>query len=115
VVGLGERVGIFELWLSGIRMNDRMQEMAKTKEIDKIPDLPFLIRNLLIELVLYGVLVVGYFLAAMRLLNDYLTSLFHNDLVLYAFFALFLIVAQGVVLDGLSSFLLNQIKLDRLK
>ena len=89
--------------------------MAKTKEIDKNPDLRILLRNFLIELVLYATLVVGYFLVALRLLNDYLTNLFHNDLVLYAVFALVLIVAQGVFLDGVTSFLLNQIKLDRLE
>jgi len=89
--------------------------MAKTKEIDKLPNLRFLLRNFVIELVLYGTLVVGYFLVVLRLLNDYLTSLFINDLVFYAFLALFLIVAQGVFLDSLTSFLLNQIKLDRLE
>ena len=89
--------------------------MAKTKKIDNTPDLRFLLRNFVIELVLYGTLVVGYFLVVLRLLNDYLTSLFINDLVFYAFLALFLIVAQGVFLDSLTSFLLNQIKLDRLE
>lgn len=87
--------------------------MAKPKERDKIPDLRNIIRNFLIELVLYGILVVGYFLIALRLLNDYLTNLFHNNLMLYAFLALFLIVAQGVILDGVTSFLLNHLKLDR--
>ena len=89
--------------------------MAKTKENDKLPNLRFLLRNFLLELCVYGTLVVGYFLVVLRLLNDYLTSLFINDLVFYAFLALFLIVAQGVFLDGLTSFLLNQIKLDRLE
>ncbi len=88
--------------------------MEKQKESNKIPNLRILIRNFLIELVLYGVLVVGYFLVALRLLNDYLTGLFHSNLTLYAILALFLIVAQGVLLEGVTSFLLNQIKLDRL-
>jgi hypothetical protein len=89
--------------------------MENSKAIDKNPDLRILLRNFLIELVLYTMLVVGYFLVALRLLNDYLTSLYHNDLVQYAFIALFLIVAQGVLLDALTSFLLNQTKLDRLE
>jgi len=89
--------------------------MEKTKDTNHIPNLRFLIRNFVIELVLYGALVVGYFLIALRLLNDYLTKLFHTNLMLYAFVALFLIVVQGVLLDGLTSFLLNKIKLDRLE
>ena len=89
--------------------------MAKTKKIDNISDLRMLIRNFLIELILYGILVVMYFLISMRYLNDFLSSMFHNNLVLYAFLALILIVAQGVLLDSLTSFLLNQLKLDQLK
>ena len=79
------------------------------------PNLKILIRNFVIELIIYGALVVGYFLIALRYLNDFLTQLFTNNLIVYAFLALFLIVAQGVFLDGLTSFLLNQIKLERLE
>ena len=89
--------------------------MAKTKKIDNTPDLRFLLRNFVIELVLYGMLVVGYFLIALRYLNDFLTDLFHNNLIVYAFLALLLIVAQGVFLDSLTSFLLNHLKLERLE
>ena len=84
---------------------------------DKHPqtNLKILIRNFVIELVIYGVLVIGYFLIALRYLNNFLTNLFQSNLVAYAFLALLLIVAQGVLLDGLTSFLLNRIKLDRLE
>ena len=88
--------------------------MENQEEGTKTSSIRILIRNFLIELVLYGVLVVGYFLVALRLLNDYLNGLFYSNLVLYAILALFLIVVQGVLLDGVTSFLLNQIKLDRL-
>jgi len=88
--------------------------MENQEEVTKTSNIRILIRNFLIELVLYGVLVVGYFLVALRLLNDYLNDLFFSNLVLYAILALFLIVVQGVLLDGVTSFLLNQIKLDRL-
>ena len=88
--------------------------MENREEGTKTPNIRILIRNFLIELVLYGVLVVGYFLVALRLLNNYLTGLFHSNLVLYAILALFLIVVQGVLLDGVTSFLLNQVKLERL-
>jgi hypothetical protein len=78
-------------------------------------NLQILIRNFIIELVIYGALVVGYFLIALRHLNDFLTNLFQSNLVAYAFLALLLIVAQWVFLDGLTSFLLIGIKLDRLE
>ena len=79
------------------------------------PNLKILIRNFAVELVIYGALVIGYFLIALRYLNDFLTNLFRSNLVAYAFLALLLIVAQGVLLDGLTSFLLNRVKLERLE
>lgn len=86
-----------------------------TKTDNKLSDLHVFLRNFLVELILYGALVVGYFLIILRLINDYLANLFRSNLTLYAFSALFLIVAQGVLLDGVTSFLLSKIKLDRLK
>ncbi len=86
-----------------------------TRTDNKLSDLQVFLRNFVIELILYGTLVVGYFLVVLRLLNDYLTNLSRTNLTLYAFLALFLIVAQGVLLDGLTSFLLSKVKLDRLK
>jgi hypothetical protein len=77
--------------------------------------LSILVRNFLFELILYGALVVGYFLLALRYLNDFLTRIFQENLLLYAFLALLLIVIQGVFLDSLTSFLLNKIKLERLE
>jgi len=87
--------------------------MAKQSKQEPKPNLQILIRNFVIELFLYGTLVVGYFLVALRYLNEFLTRLFHNNLIVYAVFALLLIVAQGVFLDGLTSFLMNQIKFER--
>ena len=77
-------------------------------------DFKKLLRNFAIELVIYGVLVVGYFLVALRFFETYLTDLFNNNLPAYAAVALLLIVLQGVLLDWLTSFLLDQIKLERL-
>ena len=84
----------------------------KSKKTDV--DVRKLIRNFVIELVVYGVLVVGYFLVALRFFESYLTDLFRNNLPVYAAVALLLIVLQGVLLDWLTSFLLDQIKLERL-
>jgi len=81
----------------------------------KVSNVRVLLRNFAIEVAIYAVLVVVYFLLVLRLLGKPLETLFQNNIVLYAFVALFLIVAQGVVLDGVTSFLINRLGLDRLE
>lgn len=73
-----------------------------------------LIRNLIIELVVYGVLLVIYFFAVLRFLGGFLTTLFHNGLYSYAFLGLGLIVAQAVLLELITSYLIRLLRLDRL-
>lgn len=70
-----------------------------------------LIRNFIIELIIYGVLVVGYFLIVLQFFNTFLLELFDDNLILYSVVALLLIIAQGVLLDYVTTFLVNQIKL----
>ena len=65
------------------------------------------LRKFLLELVLYGLLVVGYFFIVLRYLGDPLAQLFHDNLKLYAVASLTLIVAQGVLLDFVVTFLLD--------
>jgi hypothetical protein len=72
-----------------------------------------LIRNLGIELIVYGALVTAYLFIAYHLLGRPLARLFDRNLVAYAFVSLALILAQGVVLDLITSFLLNQLHLER--
>jgi hypothetical protein len=72
-----------------------------------------LIRNLGIELSVYGTLVTAYLVITTRLLGRPLTRLFDSNLVAYAFVSLALILAQGVALDLITSFLLNQLHLER--
>jgi uncharacterized membrane protein (DUF106 family) len=79
------------------------------------PELRRLIRNFIIELVVYGVLIVVYFFMVLSLLTGTLTVLFTENPVLYAVLALVLIVLQGVFLEWVTSFLLDQIKLERLE
>jgi hypothetical protein len=74
-----------------------------------------LIRNLIVELIIYGLLVVGYFYLVLRLLGGPLKLLFDENLLLYALVALALIVAQSVVLEAITSFLLARLKLERLE
>jgi hypothetical protein len=72
-----------------------------------------LIRNLVIELILYSVLLTVYLFTVLRFLDDVLARLFNNNLVAYAFIGLGLILAEGVVLDLLTSFIINQLPLER--
>lgn len=80
-----------------------------TEEIKK------LLRNLVIELVIYGTLITVYFLVVLRLLGEPLTRLFGNNLTAYALISLGLILAQGVLLDLVTSFLLDRLRLGRLE
>jgi hypothetical protein len=73
------------------------------------------IRNFAIEVLLYTVLVVGYFFLVLRLLQEPLKRLFTTNLVVYAFVALGLIVVQGAVLEFVTSFLISRLGLERLE
>jgi len=72
-----------------------------------------LFRNLAIELIIYGGLILAYNSLVLRWLSDWLLSIFNSNLVIYALFALGLIVIQGVFLDFVTSFLMKYIKLDQ--
>jgi hypothetical protein len=85
-----------------------------SNELKDRPSVRVLLRNFLVELMIYGILVTIYFITVLHLLEDVLTRLFHDSLVVYAVLALVLIISQGVLLESLTSFLLNWIKLDRL-
>lgn len=74
-----------------------------------------LIRNFVIELIIYGLLVVGYFFLVLRLLGQPLRTLFDDNLLLYSLVALALIVAQSVLLEAITSFLLARLNLERLE
>ena len=74
-----------------------------------------LLRNLAIELVVYAILIIIYTVVVLRLLSEPLTRLFHTNLVTYAFAGLGLIVAQGALLDAVTSFLLKQLGLEQLE
>ncbi len=71
------------------------------------------LRNIGIELLVYGALVTFYALGVLQFLADPLADLYETNLALYAWVALALIVIQGVVLEGLTSFLLNRLQLAR--
>jgi hypothetical protein len=73
------------------------------------------IRDLLIELAVYGILVVVYSFVASWLIEMPLARLFHSNLTTYAFIGLGLIVAQGLLLDAITSFMIYRLRLDRLE
>jgi hypothetical protein len=78
------------------------------------PSLRTLIRSLIIELIVYAALLVGYFLLVLRFLAMPLARLFDSNLTLYGIVSLALIVTQGVALEALTSWLMRVLKLDRL-
>jgi hypothetical protein len=66
-------------------------------------------------LVIYAALVVAYFFVVLRLLGEPLNDLFSSNLTLYAFLALALIVAQAVLLEAVTSFIMGLLGLDQLE
>jgi len=70
-----------------------------------------LVRNFVIELAVYGVLVTLYAVVVLRLLSGPLNRMFHSNLGTYAVLSLGLIVTQGIVLDVITSFLLEWLNL----
>jgi len=81
----------------------------------KNKDVRDLVRNFVIELVVYGTLVLAYSMIVLRWLADPLRELFNNNLLVYAVLSLGLIVAQGAVLDVVTAFLLNLLPMERLE
>lgn len=65
------------------------------------------IRGFVVELVLYALLVVGYFLLVLRYLSGWLYDLFCQERKGYAAAALVLIIGQGFVLEVLTRFLVE--------
>jgi len=74
-----------------------------------------LIRNFVVELIVYSGLVTIYYLLVLRFLSSLLKLLFDQHLSVYAPVALVLIVAQGVLLERLTALLLKRLGLKRLE
>lgn len=71
------------------------------------PAEPFSVRVFLIELAVYAVFVVAYFLLVLHFLGGWLKGLFDHERWVYAAVAFALVFAQAVVLDVLTSGLLR--------
>ncbi|MCD4802777.1 MAG: hypothetical protein K8R16_07525 [Anaerolineales bacterium] len=72
-----------------------------------------LFRNLAVELIIYGGLILAYNFFVLRWMGDWLLSIFNSNLTVYALYALGLIVIQGVFLDFVTTVLMKYIKLDQ--
>jgi hypothetical protein len=68
------------------------------------------LRAFLIELVVYAVLVVGYFFLVLHFLGAALGQLSQHHRYTYAGVAILLIIGQAVVLEALTTFLLRLIR-----
>lgn len=79
------------------------------------PNLQKLVRNFIIELAVYGILLVIYFFAVLQFLDGILNNLYLNNTTLYAVVGLALIVAQAVVLEAVTSYLIRLLHLERLE
>lgn len=66
--------------------------------------------SFLAELAVYAVFVLGYFFLVLHFLGDRLKQVFDEDKILYAILALALIIAQGILLEMLTSALLRVIR-----
>lgn len=72
-----------------------------------------LFRNLLVEIIIYSVLIFGYYLLVLRWMGDWLMNMFNTNLVYYSLVGLGLIFIQAVLLDFVTSYLMKYIKLDQ--
>ncbi len=66
--------------------------------------------SFLIELLVYSVLVIGYFFLVLHLLGPWLFNLDREHVRLYAITAVGLIIVQAVLLEWLTTFLLRLIR-----
>ncbi|OGO18048.1 MAG: hypothetical protein A2Z14_02625 [Chloroflexi bacterium RBG_16_48_8] len=87
--------------------------MTGRKNISHVKDPSFkpMMRSLALELMIYGPLVTIYFLVVFAFAKDLLVRMYHEILVVYSVVALLMIVAQGVLLEALTSWLLRKIGL----
>lgn len=79
------------------------------------PQTKRLLLNFILEVFTYSVLLLVYFLFVLNYLGEPLNDLFHQNLVFYAGATLFLIVAQSVLLDFITTFLVERLDLDKLE
>ena len=65
------------------------------------------LRAFALELLIYGILVTGYFFLVLHLLGDWLYGLEIHHRYTYAAVAILLIIGQAVLLESLTTFLIR--------
>ncbi|MFN2103743.1 MAG: hypothetical protein ACK2U5_20760 [Candidatus Promineifilaceae bacterium] len=73
------------------------------------------LRSFLIEMIIYSLMVALYLWLVITYLAGLLVELFDNNLTAYAIVALLFIFAQSVLLDSLTSFIMDRLGLERLR
>jgi len=68
------------------------------------------LRAFFLELVVYGILVTGYFFLVLHFLAGWLQELHLHHTKLYALVAILLIIGQAVVLEGVTTWLFKLIR-----
>ncbi|SPE54547.1 conserved hypothetical protein [Verrucomicrobia bacterium] len=68
------------------------------------------LKPFLVEVLVYGALVIGYVLLVLRVLGGWLDRLSSSHRPVYAVVALALVICQGFVLEAVTRFLLEFIK-----
>lgn len=79
------------------------------------PAIRKLIRVFGLQLIIYAVLVTVYLFIILRYLSDWLLDLYQTNLPLYAFLSLLFIILQAVLLDWLTTFLMDRFGLEHLE
>jgi hypothetical protein len=67
-------------------------------------------RAFVIELVVYAILVTGYFFFVLHFLADWLQELHLNHVRVYALVAIVLIIGQAVLLESITTWLFRLIR-----
>jgi hypothetical protein len=89
-----------------------MSERKRTS-LPRDPSFKPMMRSLGIELLVYAPLVTIYFLIVIYFAKDLLLRIYYELPVVYSVVTLLVIVAQGVLLEALTSWLLRKIGLRR--
>ncbi len=79
------------------------------------PKFKRLLRNFLLEILIYSILLVLYFFIVLRFLGEPLNNLFHLNLWVYAPITLLLIVVQSVLLEMVTSFLIDRLGFEKME
>ena len=66
--------------------------------------------SFLVEMVVYGFLITGYFLLVLHLLGPSLARIEHEHIRFYALLCVALVLGQSIVLESITTFLLRLLR-----